>query len=154
LLEFYAEPNTSRGLASNYLAAPPRRIDKDQFNQRIDFVKSSGSTWFGRFGWADDFELDPSSLSNQVPFLNGTQILTKAKQATIANTQVLRPNLFNEFRFGYNQFFNNLGQELAFRRDVVGELKIPGLPSLPATAWGIPFVRLSAGGFSNFGNGP
>src|SRR5262249_11122651 len=36
LLEFYPEPNApAAGLGSNYLAAPARRIDKDQFNQRI-----------------------------------------------------------------------------------------------------------------------
>ena len=68
----------------------------------------------------------------------------------ISNTRVLSPSLVNEFRFGYNKFFNSLGRELAFQRDVVGELKISGLASPPPIAWGIPSVGIS--GFSGFGD--
>ena len=55
-----------------------------------------------------------------------------------SNTRVLSPTMVNESRFGYTQFYNTTGPELAFARDVVGELKIPGLDSGPAVQWGIP----------------
>src|SRR5262249_7364333 len=56
-----------------------------------------------------------------------------------------------EFRFGYNYFFNTYGRELAFVRDVVKELNIPGLSDPPPEAWGIPSITIS-GGYSSFGD--
>ncbi len=46
--------------------------------------------------------------------------------------------MVNEARFGYTQFYNTNGTELAFSRDVVSELKIPGLNGGPAGAVGHP----------------
>ncbi len=145
LLEFYPAPNVSTGsLVSNYQIGRRRVIDKDQFIQRIDLVESSSSNWFGRYSWGDEVQTEENLK------LNGTKLLTNAKQAMISNTRVLSPALVNEFRFGYNKFFNSQGSELAFQRDVVGELKIPGLGSPPPIAWGIPSVGVS--GFSGFGD--
>ena len=45
----------------------------------------------------------------------------------IGNTRTLSPTVLNEFRFGYNSFFNTFGRELAFVRDVTAELAIPGM---------------------------
>ena len=40
----------------------------------------------------------------------------------IGNTRTLSPTVLNEFRFGFNSFFNTFGRELAYERDVVSEL--------------------------------
>src|SRR5712691_4637544 len=54
LLEFYPKPNLNDGLVDyNYEATRNRRVDKDQFIQRIDFVESSKSNCFGRYSWGD-----------------------------------------------------------------------------------------------------
>ena len=50
--------------------------------------------------------------------------------------------LLNEFRFGFNYFFNTFGRELANERDVVKELGIPGISLNPPEAWGIPSSAL------------
>ncbi len=145
LLEFYPAPNVSTGsLVSNYQRGQRRVIDKDQFIQRIDLVEGARSSWFGRYSWGDEVQLEEALK------LNGSKILTHVKQAMISNTRVLSPSKVNEFRFGYNGFFNSTGRELAFIRDVNGELKLPGLPSPPPNAWGIPQVAIS--GFSGFGD--
>jgi hypothetical protein len=145
LLEFYPMPNVATGsLSSNFQTGLNRRIDKDQFLQRIDLVQNRSSHWFGRYSWGDE--------SNQLPNLkdNGSKVLTRVHQAMVSHTGVLSPAAVNEMRFGYTKFFNSFGHELAFVRDVVSELSIPGVPLLPAIAWGIPEIRVA--GFGYFGN--
>jgi hypothetical protein len=83
--------------------------------------------------------------------LNGSKIITNFKQVMASNTRILSTSLVNETRFGYTKFYNTTGPELAFARDVVGELGIPGLASGPPVQWGIPNVSLS-GAYSGFGN--
>jgi carboxypeptidase family protein len=143
LLEFYPEP-TGPGLSNNLVVLANRRIDKDQFTQRIDFVQSSQSTWYGRYSWGNESELAPALK------LNGTKLLTEVQQLMVGNTRTISTSMVNEVRFGYNHFFNTYGRELAFVRDVVGELKIPGLAAPPPEAWGIPEISIQ--NFSTFGD--
>ena len=55
-----------------------------------------------------------------------------------SNTRVLSPSIVTETRFGFTQFYNTTGPQLAFTRDVVGELEIPGLEQRTAGAMGHP----------------
>src|SRR2546425_6762196 len=65
LLEFYPAPNLNAGLGDyNYEATRKRKVDKDQFIQRIDFVESSKSSWFGRYSWGGESELQPEFYLN------------------------------------------------------------------------------------------
>ncbi|PWU00783.1 MAG: hypothetical protein C5B51_24380 [Terriglobia bacterium] len=145
LLKFFPTPNIpGSGLVSNYLALDANTTDKDQFTQRIDFVESARSNWFGRYSWQDEHQVQPALAQN------GTNLLVNVKQAMISNARILSPNWVNEFRFGYNGFFNSYGRELAYKEDVVGELNIPLLSDPPPAAWGIPFINIS--GFSTFGD--
>src|SRR5437879_9737999 len=69
LLEFYPAPNLNPGLVPfNYEATLNRRADKDQFIQRIDFVESSKSNWFGRYSWGDETEVNPVFYQNACRF--------------------------------------------------------------------------------------
>ncbi len=145
LLEFYPPPNIAgAGLTNNYLALVNRQINKDQYTQRIDFVENSRSSWFGRYSWGSEQEIEPALK------LNGTKLINRIHQFMISNTRTFSPTVVNEFRFGYNHFFNTFGRELAFTRDVVAELKIPGLVDPPPEAWGIPEIPIR--GFSTFGD--
>jgi hypothetical protein len=143
LLEFYPEP-TAAGISNNYTSQQNRIIDKDQLTQRIDFVQSSSSTWMGRYSHSRDDEISPALK------LNGTKLVNRVHQAMIGNTRTLSPTVVNEFRFGYNSFFNTFGRESAFVRDVTKELGIPGMASIPPEAWGIPSIGIN--GFSGFGD--
>ena len=153
LLEFYPEPNasgtpnaTTGVIPNNYVSQQNRVIDKDQFTQRIDIVQSSSSTWMGRYSHSRDDEVMPNLK------LNGTKLINRVHQAMVGNTATLTPTVVNEFRVGYNYFFNTFGRELAFNRNVsAGELGIPGMPSIPPEAWGIPSIGIN--GFSGFGDG-
>ncbi len=148
LLEFYPEPNATgtdaTGTVNNYTGIQNRVIDKDQFTQRFDFVQSSASTWMGRYSHSRDDEINPALK------LNGTKLVNRIHQAMVGNTRTLSPTVVNEFRFGYNSFYNTFGRELAFVRDVTSELGIPGMSTLPETAWGIPSIGIN--GLSGFGD--
>jgi hypothetical protein len=146
LMEFWPLPNLKTPTVSNNFQTPQKTtIDKNQFNQRIDFNQSANSQWFGRYGWTDEFTIQP-----QLP-LSGTTIYTNSRQYMISNTRVLSPTKVNEFRFGYITLTNNSAQELAGKRDVVKELGLPFSTPDPQS-WGIPAVAGLNQGLSTFGN--
>jgi hypothetical protein len=146
LLEFYPEPNNgAAGISNNnYLSLQNRQIDKYQYTQRMDLIQSSASAWMGRYSYAKENEITPALK------LNGTKLDTRVHQVALGNTWTVSSSLVNEFRFGYNYFFNTFGRELAFERDVIKELGIPGISLNPAEAWGIPSISVT--GFSGFGD--
>src|SRR5712691_289232 len=145
-MQFWPLPNLNTPTVSNNLqTAQKTTIDKNQFNQRIDFNESSNSQWFGRFSWTDEFTVLP-----QLP-LSGTTIYTNSKQYMISNTRVLSATKVNEFRFGYITLTNNNAQELSGKRDVVKELGLPYSTPDPQS-WGIPTIAGLNLGLTTFGN--
>jgi len=137
LLEFYPAANlpTAR-IANNFVEGQGRPINKDQFILRMDFVESAKSSWFGRYSWGDENQV------NEGLHLDGLKILTNVEQYVGSNTRMLSPNVVTETRFGYTRFYNSAGRLLAFQRNVVDELKIPGFSGGPPVQWGIPNVTL------------
>ncbi|MGH9627742.1 MAG: hypothetical protein ACRD7E_05295, partial [Bryobacteraceae bacterium] len=151
LLEFYPSPNLPNAtLRNNFVQAVGRPINRDQFIGRFDVVESNSSQWSGRYSWGDENQLTEALR------LNGDLILSNFKQVMVSNTRVLSTSIVNETRFGYTKFYNTTGPQLAFQRDVVGELGIPGLNSGPEVQWGIPNVSLQGvyAGFGNSSEGP
>src|ERR1700682_1724424 len=145
LLEFFPAPNISgTGLVNNYLALDANTTNKDQFSQRIDFVESTKSSWFGRYSWQNEGVVQPALK------LNGTNLIIAVKQAMISNTRLFSPTWVNEFRCAYSGFFNSFGRELAYKRDVVKELGIPLLSDPVPAAWGIPLINIS--NYNTFGD--
>src|SRR5260370_39565042 len=89
--------------------------NKIEFSQKIEFIESSKSNWFGRYSWGAEKQVEPGM------FENGRKILTNVWQAMLSNTRVLSPSAVSEFRFGVNHFFNSTGRELAFKKNVIAE---------------------------------
>ncbi len=150
-LDFYPAPNLVNGtnLVNDFQQAQSSPRNKDFFILRMDFAESSNSQWFGRYSWDDE------NLVNQGLKLNGFKVLTNVEQYAGGNTRVFSPTIVNEFRFGYSRFFNSAGRELAFIRNVVDELGVPGLKGGAPVTWGIPavgFTRYS--GFGDDSEGP
>src|SRR5438034_1516822 len=91
LLEFFPPPNLNPGLVPfNYEGTLNRRADKDQFIQRIDFVESSKSNWFGRYSWGSETEVSP------VFYRNAFRVSSTVHQAMFSNTRVLSTAMVNE----------------------------------------------------------
>jgi hypothetical protein len=136
-LQFYPAANlaTSR-IANNFQEAQGRPINKDQFVLRMDYTESTKSSWFGRYSWGDENQLSEGLR------LDGSKILTNVEQYVGSNTRVLTPAIVTETRFGYTRFYNSIGRALAFQRNVVKEVGIPGLPDGQPVQWGIPNVTI------------
>ena len=152
LLEFYPKAQTSSdNILGNFTRQRPRPITWEQFNQRVDFLENSKSTWFGRLSWGDDDSKEVADFQDQE-----ANILTKTWQTMVSNIRTLSPSLVNEFRFGWTQFDNDQKRFYANRRDVTGELGIGGLSSPVPLSWGTPSIGLGLGltGFGEQGNGP
>jgi hypothetical protein len=143
LLEFYPEPNAP-GTVQNHVSRQDREIDRKQYTSRVDLVQSASANWMGRYSWGHDDEVSPALK------LNGSKLLNTVHQVMAGNTYVISPTVLNEFRFGFNSFYNTFGRELAFVRDVVGELDIPGVSPGTPESWGIPTIGIS--GLSGFGD--
>jgi len=147
LLDFLPKPNQAGGsLSANFQLGRSSLIDRDQFNQRVDFIESISSNWFGRYSRSNELALNPGL------FLNGGKTVNDPWQAMIANTRILSPTLVNDFRFGVSRFSNNGVGELAFVRNVGSELKIPGVAELAPDGWGLPTITYA--GLSGFGGTP
>jgi hypothetical protein len=145
LLEFWPEPNVpTTQLFRNFNRTLRDTVDKDQITARIDFHESSNSQWFGRYSWTDEKGLTPGYAQN------GSTLITGAEQYMVSNTRVLSPSKVNEFRFGFNTMYNELGQELGGVRNVVEELGLP-LGTDPPSSWGIPAINVNT--YTAFGNG-
>jgi len=142
LLAYYPAPNIpSAGLVNNYLALDNNTESKTQFTERMDFIQSTKSSWFARYSWQNESEVDPALYEN------GNSVNTHVQQGTLSNIYLLSPNMVNEARFGYLGFANaNVQQE---RTDVDAELGIPFFPQQPS-GYGTPSVNIA--GFSTFGD--
>jgi len=144
LLAYYPLPNQpGSSLINNFLALDNNVTNKDQFTVRVDFAENEKSTWYGRYSWDSEYILNPAL------YLNGLITNTTAEQALLDNTRIFRPTLVNEFRFGFNHFFNDIGGQLANVLDPFKQLGIP-LPDPPSIAWGTPAVGIL--GYSGFGD--
>lgn len=147
LLEFYPEPTRpGDDTFQNFIRNASRPIDQDQLTTRIDWQESSGSSWFGRFSWGDEYQVLPQNFEQQEG-----KVVTRTKQAMLSNTRTFSPTVVNEFRFGYTQFLNDMLLHYAYERDVTAELGVRGLYSPVAAAWGTPSVSLEGAGISGFG---
>jgi hypothetical protein len=141
LLEFLPTPNVAgAGLVNNYLSLQSNTVDKDQFNQRIDFVENAKSTWFGRYSWQSDNAFIAGLKEN------GNTVSDRVFQAVISNTHIFTPNLVNEFRTGYLGFHNANLPELAYQRSINQELNLQTHYKPEPIAWGIPNILIQ--GFS------
>ncbi len=135
LLGFYAQP-TLPGSTNNFTEALTRPDNRDQFILRMDYIESAKSSWTGRYSWGDENSSSPGLN------LNGTKLLTNFEQYMGTNTRVLTPSTVTETRFGYTRFYNSVGTLLAGVRNVVDELKIPGLSGGAEATWGIPAINI------------
>src|SRR6266851_2054621 len=147
LMKFFPLPNQPvlPGTPNrNYQYTINTPIDKDQFNQRIDFNQNPNSQWFGRYSWTDELTVMPGLTTD------GQTLYTRASQWVLSNVHIFAPNKVNEARFGYNSLFNNITQQLAGIENVDEELGVP-VKITDKNSWGIPNIVLG-NNLSSFGN--
>jgi hypothetical protein len=146
LLKYYNSA-TLPGLTNNYVQFNSSPLNRDGFVLRLDYNESSRSQWMGRYSWGDE------NQTTQGLNLSGTKILTNYEQYAASNTRTFSPNLVNEARFGYSRFYNSISTLLAFNRDIVSDVAVPGQTSGAPVTWGIPNVAFNGTGFTGLGDG-
>src|SRR5439155_10932356 len=91
------------------------------------------------------------------------EVQTHAHQTMASDTRVLSTSKVNAFRIGFNSFYDLKSGIFANNRDVMSELKLPGISQMPGVAWGTPQITITgfviaAGGtgttFGDTSNGP
>ena len=129
----------------NYPDGRSNKSDYDQFNTRIDHQFSPRDTFYGRFSYNDSFAFNPRSFAgfgstNAIRNLNGT----------VNYTKVLSPAKVNEFRFGYQGWFQINDSEK--KVDWIGKFGIRGLShaSSDQAIQGSPSISVT--GFTGFGD--
>jgi hypothetical protein len=145
--KFFPLPNlpNAPGLPlRNYQYLTKTPVDKNQFNQRIDFNESPKSQWFGRYSWTDELTVNPGLT------LDGSTTYTRASQWVVSNVRVFSPTKVNEARFGYNSLYNSIAQQLAGVENVDEEIGVP-FKVTDKNSWGVPSIQLS-NNLSSFGN--
>ncbi|MBI3679397.1 MAG: TonB-dependent receptor [Acidobacteria bacterium] len=147
LQDFYPLPNRpgtgALGLGNNYLNNEGRRSDGDQVTARGDLTAVRNHTFFFRFSQTQEPQYIPFNIENM-----GNNVDILGQQGVLGHTAVMGANKVNEFKFGMNYFKSANIQQRAFVRNVVNELRIPGVSQDPLY-WGIPVFQIS--GFSNVG---
>jgi hypothetical protein len=146
LLQYFPAPNQpGTSLVRNYLRNASQPTDSTQFNQRVDWIENSKSSWFGRFSWADDFQQAAAT------YLTDTMhVATLARQAMLSNTRILSASTVNEARFAWNQFNNDLSGYFANTQDIQGSLGANGLFAPSPLGYGVPAIDLGQG-INSFG---
>jgi hypothetical protein len=142
LLNYFPAP-TNPGtnlVANNYIAQARSPTDSDQFNQRIDWIENSKSSWFGRFSWGNDLQVPAAA------FVASTQqVATTVRQGVLSNTRILNASMVNEARFAWDQFNNDLVGVYANTTNVQALLGVTGLFAPSPLAYGVPGVGLGEG---------
>ena len=146
LLNYYPLPTTpGDNLVKNFVRQALSPTDSDQFNQRLDWIESTKSSWFGRYSWGNDLSIPASTF-----LTDSAQTVTTVRQMLISNTRILSPSTVNEARFAWNQFNNDLDGYFAGKTNVQATLGVTGLFAPSPLAYGVPNVALG-GGVSSFG---
>src|SRR5579871_2805459 len=93
--------------AANFIANRDQSVNQDQYDVRIDHYLTSNMSIFGRWSWKNATQANPQQLA--VPSEN---IAVSYKMLTTSWNWNIRPNLINEFRFGFT--LNPYNQVLPF----------------------------------------
>ncbi len=148
--KYYPLPNynTDGATFNNYRSLVPTSIYTDGYDVRIDHFLSSRQQIFGRWSWKKISQLSPWEL------LPPSHIGEYQRNLVASHNLLLRPNIINEFRFGFGLY---LGRERfpILGADVVATLGLVGLDLSHAQGTGgFPLFDFSDGtGFWHIGHG-
>lgn len=144
LRDFVPLPNME-GTVNNFLDTRAQQLRNDQGTIRVDHVRDSGTSLFGRYTLSGERGFTPENLpgfganhDNRLQSVTGTLI------------QPLSSRLLHEFRIGYSRMqLSRLG-ETANGEDLVTSLGIRGVGFGGADAYGLP--RFNVQGFDPIGD--
>lgn len=151
-LQGFVPAPTGPGLAGNFVRNAAFQDDTNNYGLRIDQKVGANGQLFGRFIRSPREVLNPSNFGTAAigagSFGSGVTETDARSLYAMGYTHVLRPNLINEFRAGYNRFVwlyfhDNKGHDYAKEAGIVG---LPGDPDI------VGFPQISITGFTGWGD--
>src|SRR5215813_7939715 len=109
MINFFPDPNVSGNPAGNYVNAPVKRLQEDEFDVRIDQNFSSKDTLFGRFSYDQAYVFLPGgspSFAEPDPFSSTQNIENHGRNFALSETHVFSATKINQINVGYNRIFN------------------------------------------------
>jgi hypothetical protein len=111
---------------NNYLKNSPSPSTTDLYDIRIDQVITSKQSLFGRFSWKNLSSLTPLSPGSPQDFT------LQPRTLAFSYNYALRPNLLNEFRFGYlQQYAGTAYPQFPNGADLISQLGFQQLGPFP-----------------------
>jgi Carboxypeptidase regulatory-like domain len=155
LLEnYYPLPNyDSGGTTSNYRALVATTRITNGYDVRLDHILNSRQQIFGRWSWKNTSRLLPIGLYSLTALLPPTNVDEISRNLILSHNYSVRPNVFNEFRFGFT-LFEHTERFPIVGADAVATLGLQGLYlNNSGDAGGFPYFDFGAGtGFSPIGH--
>lgn len=152
-LQFFPDPNVDTDLSLadatattgyNYLANRRNDISSNQFDVRIDQNLGSKATFFGRYTFKNNNQLQPTDLT-----LPNTSAYARYRIFAGSFNYAFTPRLANEFRFGFT--LEQDGTSNPFDGPAFTTSTGLNLPSLPAFFNGIPHLTFADNGIQAIG---
>ncbi|HSE98436.1 MAG TPA: carboxypeptidase-like regulatory domain-containing protein [Blastocatellia bacterium] len=144
-------PGASPG-QNNHVNLDTKRVSVDQFTIRVDHKISDRNLLFSRFTFYDSTQFVPFTTNTvafnpQAPPGFGDNQDDFSRNLAVGLTTILRPNLVNDLRVGYNRI-NNFRESVNIDLGFLDSLGIQrGAPTIQG---GIP--NISVPGFANLGD--
>ena len=138
---------------NNYLVAPKKHLNQNNFDVRVDHRFTNSDDFFARFSYEDQPIFTPGPFTNFLDgggFTSGNQD-NAYRSAAISEVHTFSPTFINEFRLGYNRINSHRSPPFA-NTDVSGQLGLKGVPFSPGFG-GLPsicFVNYACIGASDF----
>ena len=146
LLELWPQPNLTTGTRNNFIRNPPWRVDRDNWDTRVDHNLSSRDSVFARVSIARYKSLRDSVFEEPARGGQGNERAidsNPARSIAFSYTRILRPTLLNEFRYGFLR-------QVVDKRELTDEtfpslLTKYGFQGIPTTGrlFGLPQITLS-----------
>jgi len=143
LAALYPQPNVFNNPAINFTTNPVRQETRNNFDVRIDHKFSDKDDSFYRFSYENQPSLIPGpfpGVADGGGFFSGDED-NAYRSFALSETHLFRPELINEFRFGYNRVHSRRFQ-LNFNQNVSAALGFPGVPFGPENG-GLPQLTFS-----------
>ena len=146
ILGLLPTPSNDR-LSQNYFASAPMRINRDNWDVKVNWNATSNTNVFGRYALFDYSTYDPSALGAA----GGTGVASgfpgndegKIHSLTLGGSHVITPTLLLDGHFGFTEQNQN-GQDEFYGTNVgLDTLKIPGTNGPTLRESGFPGFQVS-----------
>ena len=107
ILNLYPLPNTGGtglgGLTNNYTRTESRTVDRENYDIKLNFNRSTAHQIWGKFSYMDAVVDDLTNYLGPDPNATGDGGVTKVYQATAGQTWTLKPTLLMDMTFGFGR---------------------------------------------------